>query len=69
MMERLLDRAEAIATSALQRKLADVADQLRAILGNAAVQVTDNQVVASGRSLMNRWLSDPSLRFFAGGLK
>ena len=69
MMEKLLARGEAIARDAQQRKIADVAQQLRLMFGSAAVQIEDSQVVVSGRRIMKRWLTDPSFRFLAGGLK
>jgi hypothetical protein len=69
MMEKLLERGQALAGEAQKRKLADVAQQLRAMFGNAAVQVESGQVRVSGRGIMKRWLADPSLRFLAGGLK
>jgi hypothetical protein len=69
MMENLLARAEAIARDAQQRKLADVAQQLGAIFGSAAVQVEEAQVLVRGSGIVKRWLIDPSLRFLAGGSK
>jgi predicted NBD/HSP70 family sugar kinase len=67
MMEKLLDRGQALAGDAQQRKLAEVAGQLRAMFGNA-VEIEGDRVLVSGRGIMKRWLIDPSLRFL-GGLK
>jgi hypothetical protein len=68
-MEKLLDRGQALASDGQQRKISDVAHQLRAMFGNAPVQVENDEVLVSGRGIMKRWLADPSLRFLAGGLK
>lgn len=69
MMENLLRRGEDLASQGQQKKIEDVAAQLRAIFGSAAVQVEEAQVLVTGRGMIKRWLIDPSLRFFAGGLK
>jgi hypothetical protein len=69
MLENLLTRGEAIGRDAQQRKIADVAQQLRDMFGAGAVQVDDEAVTVSGRGIVKRWLIDPSLRFLAGGLK
>ena len=69
MMDRLMKRAEELARAAQQRKVASVAETLRAMLGAIVVQAEDAQVVVSGRGLMKRWLVDPSLRFLGRGVK
>jgi hypothetical protein len=69
MMENLLRRGEDLASQGQQKKIDDVAAQLRAIFGSAAVQVQEAQVLVTGRGMIKRWLIDPSLRFLAGGLK
>lgn len=69
MMENLLRRGEALASEGQQKKIDDVAAQLRAIFGSAAVQVEEAQVLVTGQGMIKRWLIDPSLRFLAGGLK
>jgi predicted NBD/HSP70 family sugar kinase len=69
ILSTLLARGETLAGEQLQKKVQDVATQLRAAFGNAAVRVEDAQVVVGGRGLLKRWLSDPALRFLAGGLK
>lgn len=68
MMEKLLDRGQAIASDAQQRKLADLAGQLRSMFGTA-VEIEEDRALVSGRGIMRQWLADPSLRFLAGGLK
>lgn len=69
MMSDLLSRGERLAQEAQRRKIADVAAQLRAILGSASVAVEEARVLVSGRGIIKRWLIDPSLRFLTGGLK
>ena len=69
MMEKLLARGEAIARDAQQRKIAGVAQQLRSMLGGAAVQVEGAEVLVRGRGIMKRWLTDPSFRFLTSSLK
>jgi len=69
MMENLLRRGEELASAGQRRKVRDVAEQLQTILGSAGVRVDDTDVVVSRRGIIKRWLQDPSLRFFAGGLK
>lgn len=69
ILSTLLARGEALATEQLQKKLQDVATQVRALFGTGAVTVEDGQVAISGKGLLKRWLSDPAVRFFVGGLK
>jgi uncharacterized protein (DUF3084 family) len=69
MIERMIARAEQLAQDAQQRKLQQVATQLRAIFGSAAIEVEEARVLVRGRGIVKRWLIDPSLRFLAGGLK
>jgi hypothetical protein len=68
-MERLVARAEALARARQRAKVQVVADKLRSLLGEAAVEVEDARVLVRGRGIVRRWLIDPSLRFVAGGLK
>jgi hypothetical protein len=65
----MIARAEQLAQDAQQRKLQQVARQLRAIFGSAAIEVEEARVLVRGRGIVKRWLIDPSLRFLAGGLK
>jgi hypothetical protein len=69
MIERMIARAEQLAQDAQQRRLQQVARQLRAIFGSAAIEVEEARVLVRGRGIVKRWLIDPSLRFLAGGLK
>lgn len=69
MMETLMRRAEALVEEARRAKVAAVAARLRALLGEASVEVEEARVLVRGRGLIKRWLVDPSLRFLAGGLK
>jgi predicted NBD/HSP70 family sugar kinase len=69
MLAGLLSRGEELARDQLQKKVTDVAAQLRAIVGNAAVSVQDARVVISGRGIVKRWLTDPTLRFLTGAVK
>lgn len=66
MMGDLLQRGEALGKKRQQQRLQAVAQQLRALLGSAAVEVDEAQVLVSGRGLIKRWLIDPSLRFLYG---
>lgn len=69
ILSTLLARGEALAAEQQRKKLQDVAAQVRAVFGSAAVTVEDGQVVIGGSGLLKRWLSDPAVRFLAGGLK
>lgn len=68
-MIKLVRRGEALAREAQQRKLRQLADELRSILGGASVEVEEARVLVRGRGIIKRWLLDPSLRFLSGGLK
>ena len=69
MMEKLVARGEELVRRAQARQAERLAQQLRGIFGAGAVSVADAQVLVSGRGTIKRWLIDPSLRFFGGGLK
>jgi hypothetical protein len=69
MMERMIARAEQLAHGAQQRRLQQVATQLRAMFSSTAIEVEEARVLVRGRGIVKRWLIDPSLRFLAGGLK
>jgi hypothetical protein len=69
MIDRMIARAEQLAQDTQQRRLQQVARQLRAIFGSAAIEVEEARVLVRGRGIVKRWLIDPSLRFLAGGLK
>ena len=69
MMEQLRKRGEEIARRAQATQVQRVAMHLRALFGSASVDVLDAQLLVRGRSIMKRWLYDPSLRFLLGELK
>ena len=69
MTDKLMSRGEQVARDAQQRKIAEVAQQLRAMFGSAAVEVEEARVLVRGRGMIKRWLIDPELRFLSGGLK
>ncbi len=69
MNARMMRRGEQIARAAQQRRVRQVADYLRAVLGNASIEVEEARVLVRGRGIVKRWLIDPSLRFLSGGLK
>ena len=69
MMAKMMSRAEQIARAAQRRKVGEVAQHLRALLGSASIEVEEARVLVRGRGIIKRWLIDPSLRFLAGGLK
>jgi hypothetical protein len=68
-MDALLSRAEQRARGAVARNLSMVAMRMRSLIGGAAVQVGDGQVMVSGRGVAKRWLSEPDVRFLSRGLK
>jgi hypothetical protein len=65
----MLRRGEQIARAAQRRRVRQVADHLRAVLGSASIEVEEARVLVRGRGIVKRWLIDPSLRFLSGGLK
>jgi hypothetical protein len=69
MMAALIRRAEELALARRGVKVQAVAEKLKALLGDAAVEVDEALVLVRGRGIIKRWLIDPSLRFLAGGLK
>jgi hypothetical protein len=69
MLSDLLRRGEALANERVQAKVANVAAELRSMLGNAAVSIEGLRVVVGGRGVVKRWLTDPALRFLGWGLK
>jgi hypothetical protein len=68
-MAALIKRAEELAAARQRAKLAQVAEKLRSLLGEAAVEVEESQVLVRGRGIVRRWLIDPSFRFLAGGFQ
>jgi hypothetical protein len=69
MMERLTTRAGELARVAQERRVRNVAQKLRTLFGNAAIEVEEARVLVRGRGIIKRWLIDRSLRFLGGGLK
>ena len=69
MMERLMARAEARAQARQRAKVQAIAERLKALLGETAIEIGEARVLVRGRGILKRWLIDPSLRFLAGGLK
>jgi hypothetical protein len=62
MMEKLLARAEQIATTAQANRIEEIAQAAQEI-GGVSVLKTATGVVLRGRKLLERWLLDPALRF------
>jgi hypothetical protein len=65
MMEKLIGRGEELARGAQQARLSGIAGKLKAMLGEASVEIEESQLVITGRGIIKRWLIDPSLRFLA----
>jgi len=63
MMERMVARGAEIARRAEARQVERVADQMRALLGDAAVSTFETRVMVHGRDILLRWLTEPALRF------
>ena len=63
MMAALIRCAEELAHSAQRAKVAAVAERLKTLLGEAAVEVEEARVLVRGRGIIKRWLIDPTLRF------
>lgn len=59
----LMTRAEAIARSAQQRRLEQLASAMRAI--GVSADVASDSILCRGKRLVARWLSDPAFRFAA----
>ena len=69
MMEKLISRGEQLARDAEARQVRRLAQGLRVLFGSAAVTVEEARVLVRGRGIFKRWLFEPSLRFFGGGMK
>lgn len=69
MMTELMRQGEEIARERQRETVSRVAGRLKALLGDAAVEIEDARVLVRGRGLIRRWLVDPALRFLAGGLR
>jgi hypothetical protein len=60
-MERLMRRGDEIAREARERKVREIADRLKDLLGDASVD--GSRIAVSGRGLVRKWLADSRLRF------
>jgi len=69
MMAELMKRGETAARARQRERLRQIAEQLKSLLGNAAIEVEEARLLVRGRGIVKRWLIDPSLRFLAGGFK
>jgi hypothetical protein len=66
MMTSVLRHGGTIARQVQQRKIMEVAAELKNLLSGASIEIEDARVLVSGRGLSKRWLIDPALRFLAG---
>jgi hypothetical protein len=69
MMTKLIKRGEQAARERQRERVRQLADQLKGLFGEGAVEVDEARVLVRGRGIVKRWLIDPSLRFLAGGFK
>lgn len=69
MMAKLVKRGEQLAQRRQRERVRQIAEQLKGLIGNAAVEVEEARVLVRGRGIVKRWLIDPNLRFLSGGLK
>lgn len=69
MIVALLQRGERLAREYQRQTVQSVAEQLRGMFGDAAVEVEEQRVLVRGREIMKRWLTEPSLRFLGGALR
>lgn len=63
MMTRLMKRGEELARVVRQKRIEEVAQHLRGLLGDGAVAVEEARVLVRGKGMIKRWLIDPRLRF------
>ena len=66
-MERLMRRGDEIAREARERKVREIADRLKDLLGDASVD--GSRIAVSGRGLVRKWLADSRLRFLGSDLR
>jgi hypothetical protein len=69
MMTQLAARAEQAVRARQRERVGELAERLRTMFGEGAVEVQEARVLVRGRGIVKRWLIDPSLRFLAGGFK
>lgn len=65
-MKKLTERLSLVSEGAVRQRLQALATQAQQSAPGASVAVTEGDVVIEGRSLVNRWLREPALRFLAG---
>jgi hypothetical protein len=65
MMQRLMERGQALSAQARARTIERLAAQFRDQMRGVAVEVRSAGLVLRGRGLLARWLRDPALRFAA----
>jgi len=63
MMAGLEARAARLAAGRQRERIRQIAGELRAMFGQAAVVTEDARVMVRGQGLIRRWLVDPNLRF------
>ena len=69
MMMQLARRAEQAVRMRQRERVGELAERLRDMFGDGAVEVQEARVLVRGRGIVKRWMIDPSLRFLAGGFK
>ena len=69
MMEKLLQRGEALATEAQAKAAERAVQRLAALLKGARITVDEMEIMISGPGLIKYWLSEPEVRFLAELLK
>jgi hypothetical protein len=65
MMRALTERGQRLAAAAKARTIDRLAADLRADVPGIKVDAGSDRIVVRGRGLLQRWLSDPALRFSA----
>ena len=66
MMAGLVTRGARLAARRQQQRVDRIARELRAMFGDAAVEVEEARLLVRGKELIKRWLIDPHLRFLGG---
>ena len=66
-METLVKRADELVRAGQRRKVQAVAEQLKALVVGASIEVEEARVLISGRGIVKSWLIDPRLQSLAGG--
>lgn len=63
MINRFVERAEAVARKRQRRRIERILSAIEDRASGVSAEATASTIVLSGRGLVRRWLSDPSLRF------